>query len=149
MSLAQQSNLFGLPETIKVQRQPEAPVVFRTENIARPSCGDDPALREMAAAVYEDLGYDFFPADSELWMTLFEEADQVDSELCSILMYLRGGGARLIPNPKFGYIIRPIVGAGAWETKEAYDAERRALEPYREKLLALLKKLNESVKRRR
>lgn len=146
MALAQQENLFGAPpEPLK---KPEPKAAMHPAAVQREATLD-PALREIAAAVYEDCGYDFFPGDSAHWMTLFEEADKVDHELCSILMYLRGGGARLIPNPKFGYMIRPLVGRGAWSTQEEYDMERAALAPYREKLMALLKGLNEAMKKRR
>lgn len=149
MPLAQQNNLFGSPEPLKMQQQGQSPVGTRHKDLRETKCGGDPVLREMAAAVFEDLGHPFSPGDSGHWLVLFEEADKVDQELCSILMYMRGGGARLVPNSKFGYVIQPIIGQGAWESQEVYGAERLALNPYREQLTKLLKGLNEAMKKRR
>jgi len=147
MSLAQQGNLFGEPQSIAVA--PKTKATASKAPAQRNVLLSNPALRDMAAAVYTDYGYEASPEDSEYWLALFEMADGVNAELCAILMYLRGGGAKLLPHPKWGYVIRPIVGRGAWPTAETYDAERQALLPYREQLLKLLKGLNDTMKKRR
>lgn len=82
------------------------------------------------------------PEDHRLWMALFDLAIKyVGRDLCDRLQYLRGAGCRLMPHSKYGYVIRPIIGAFAWSSRAEYEREAKCLNPYKEKLVRLLKRL--------
>lgn len=143
MSLAEQLNLFGGHSSpIKM---PVASPVVKVNNSNNRETG---TLKELAGRVYTDYYHELSPDDSDIWLILFEEADKVSEELCAVLMYLRGGGVRLLPSPRFGFIIRPVIGKNGWPTAEAYDAEKAALNTYKDKLLKLLKELPSAIKKR-
>lgn len=97
----------------------------------------------------EEFGYvmdDHFkslsPSDHDLWMKLFYLADKyVGKDLCDRLQYIRAGGCHLEPHPQYGYVIRPIIGPIGWASKHQYEQERKCLNPYKEKLVRLLKRL--------
>lgn len=89
------------------------------------------------------------PDDSSLWLTLFYLADKyVNTELCDILQYIRNTGAKLIRNPKYGYIIKPVIGKYGWEDMQEYERERRPLEKYRKEIIGLLAKLAQMQRNR-
>lgn len=98
----------------------------------------------------EDFGYkmqDNFraisPNDHKLWMELFYLADKfVDRDLCDRLQYLRNAGCKLEVHPQYGYVIRPIIGPFSWDSLKQYENERKCLNPYRDKVIWLLKKLS-------
>lgn len=90
--------------------------------------------------VMQDLRATNNPQDHKLWMTLFDLAyTKVGRDLCDRLQYLRGAGCRLLPHSKYGYVIRPIIGAFAWESENQYRNEAKCLNPYKDKLIRLLK----------
>lgn len=78
------------------------------------------------------------PEDSRLWLELFILASKKNCELCEVLQYVRNTGAKLVRNPKYGYIIQPVIGVYGWSSKEEYMRERKPLEKHRELLLKLL-----------
>lgn len=85
--------------------------------------------------------YNLSPQDSELWMKLFVRAEKIDRELCSILMYVRNTGAKLIRSREYGYVIRPVIGVDGFSTQEEYEHERECLNPYRDEIIKLLQEL--------
>ena len=90
----------------------------------------------------QDKGANVSPEDSELWIELFVCCMRKNlRELGERLEYLRGAGCKLVPNQNGGYMIRPIVGPQAWESEDAYKAERKYLMPYRTILSEILKEL--------
>ena len=92
--------------------------------------------------VMEDHFKSFSPCDHNLWIKLFYLAEKyVGRDLCDRLQYLRAGGCRLQVHSKYGYVIRPIIGAMGWSSKHQYEQERKCLNPYKEKLIRLLKRL--------
>lgn len=103
-----------------------------------------PVLAEMADIVFEDPGADISPEDSELWLTLFTWAREIDVDFYARLFYVRGGGARLVEHEKFGYIIQPIIdpeGKKGWPTREFYDQEKQCLNPFAGAVTTLLQNL--------
>lgn len=79
--------------------------------------------------------------DANLWLNLLVKAKEVDFELFSILYYLRDVGANIVPSPKFGHKIVPIVNEDSWISEEQYNKEKQYLVPYKDKLAKLLKNL--------
>lgn len=78
------------------------------------------------------------PQDSRLWLELFIAASKKNRELCEVLQYIRNTGAKLVRNPKYGYIIKPVIGVYGWSSEQEYKRERKPLEKHRELLLKLL-----------
>lgn len=92
--------------------------------------------------VMDDQFNSFSPYDHDLWIKLFYLADKyVGKDLCDRLQYLRAGGCKLEAHPKYGYVIRPIIGPIGWASKNQYEQERKCLNPYRDKIIRLLKRL--------
>lgn len=97
----------------------------------------------------KDFGYvmhdDFrmiSPHDHNLWMKLFYLAEKfVGRDLCDRLQYLRNCGCRLEVHPQYGYVIRPVIGPFSWNSKNQYNEERKCLNPYKDKVVWLLKRL--------
>lgn len=85
------------------------------------------------------------PEDSHLWLELFILASKKKRELCEVLQYVRNTGAKLVRNPKYGYIIQPVIGVYGWSSKEEYMRERKPLEKHRELLLKLLADLTKGA----
>lgn len=85
--------------------------------------------------------YTQHPADSELWLRLFQMADRVGEPLASMLMYLRNTGAILVPSTQYGYRIEPVIGAEGWSSREEYDRERAPLLKYQREIVEMLGKL--------
>lgn len=83
------------------------------------------------------------PQDRWEWAWLLTQAAVRDKELAGILCYLRGTGCILIRDPEYGYIIRPVIGEGAWDSAAQYDTEKRPLQDHIDLLLLLLKQLAE------
>lgn len=91
-----------------------------------------------------DTGADISPEDSHLWQRLISEAAKINIDFVARLKYIRGAGAKLEPDARLGYKIVPIIdasGQNGWPSWEAYEAERWCLNPYREQLVNLLKRL--------
>jgi len=91
---------------------------------------------------FNDPGIDLSPDDTRRWMRLLVMARYIDADLASRLLYIRGTGCRLTPHPLMGYKLSPIVdsaGKGGWESLEQYANEKSCLNPYRIKLVNLLR----------
>ena len=85
------------------------------------------------------------PEDSNLWVWLFLHAAFVNSELADVLCFLRGRGCVLIPDDRFGYVIRPIIGKDGFKSQEEYNQIKEPLADYGESLVKLLKKMKALV----
>ena len=96
---------------------------------------------EMAKAIYADTFYTVSPEDSERWLDLFLLADKLDPEFATILQYLRNAGTTLVKDAKWGYRLVPYVGHEGWETVEQYRQEAKYLQPFKNQLALILKKL--------
>jgi len=102
------------------------------------------ALEEMTLFEFQDKYYDHSPGDSDLWLTLFMWSDsRVGEELSHLLLEIRNTGAILAPDNRTGYKILPVIGVNGWESREAYEKKRWHLQPFSEKLNALLKRLSQ------
>jgi len=116
------------------------------DEVMQPVCHQEEQVHNILTdgRVYMDPGSDIDPDGSDLWLTLFTIADQMNHDLYSVLMYLRGTGLRLVPSEKFGFILQPIIdreGKKGWSSKDEYDREKKCLAPYRTKVTEALKKL--------
>jgi hypothetical protein len=98
-----------------------------------------------ADAVYVDPYSEFHPDDSMLWLELMGEARNMGEDFFERLFVIRGGGAVLEENKKFGYVIKPVIGMNGWPTIEAYNSEKEPLNKYLDPLCRLLKQLRERV----
>lgn len=88
--------------------------------------------------------------DATLWMRLFmlaanepHEPPAECSDILSILRYVRGTGTTLEKHSKFGYIMRPVIGADCWESKEEWEREKQYMMPHHKQIAAWLKKIAE------
>lgn len=66
-----------------------------------------------------------------------------DTTLYEILQWFCDVGLMLVPHPKFGYSLQPIIdetGCNGWRKSE-WEQERKALIPYQEQLISLLRSL--------
>lgn len=91
---------------------------------------------------YKDR-YSQHPEDSELWIRLFMYADQISEDLAAHLQWIRNTGAILAPSAKYGYIIKPVIGAQGWSSMEEYETERKPLVKHQMQIIGILKKLAE------
>lgn len=85
------------------------------------------------------------PEDSNLWVWLFLHAAFINSELADVLCFLRGRGCVLIPDDRFGYVIRPVIGKDGFNSQEEYNQIKEPLADYGEPLVKLLKKMKALV----
>lgn len=85
------------------------------------------------------------PEDSNLWVWLFLHAAFINSELADVLCFLRGRGCVLIPDDRFGYVIRPVIGKDGFKSYEEYNQIKEPLADYGEPLVKLLKKMKALV----
>lgn len=100
-------------------------------------------MEEMGNPVL-DPGALRFPEDSELWLDLLSLAAARNTELMYVLIYLRGVGMRLVPDPKFKYKLVPIIDERvAWATMEQYKEEAKYLVQYKKELTDILKHVGE------
>jgi hypothetical protein len=92
-----------------------------------------------------DPGADISPEDSALWLPLLEKARAIDMDFAARLLYIRGAGAKLVPDERIGYRIQPIIdpsGVSGWTSLKQYEAERWCLDPYKTQLVEVLKALD-------
>lgn len=101
-------------------------------------------LNKITGTVFRD-DYIYSPDDSNLWLNLFVEADKIDPNLSSVLMYIRNTGAKLIPNREYGYIIRPVIGSHGFHSQAEYDKEKKYLNKHRDKVVKLLRKIGDKT----
>lgn len=82
--------------------------------------------------------------DSKLWTKLLQLAKKESPNLAGVLHGFRCEGTRIKKGQK-GYALRPDIdpaGNLAWISKREYDKEKQKwLNPYRQKIVQLLKKL--------
>lgn len=88
------------------------------------------------------------PDDSRLWLELFIMADRKSRELCEILQYIRNTGAKMVRNPTYGYIIRPVIGAFGWSSMAEYEKEKKYLSKHKAVVVELLMELAKGGKRK-
>lgn len=67
-----------------------------------------------------------------------------DYELFSILAIMRAVGIIFVPHEKFGFVIKPIEGVGAWKPGQ-YDDFKRYLKKYQNEIIYALNKTRESL----
>jgi len=83
-------------------------------------------------------------SDSKLWTRLLQLAEKESPYLPGILHGFRCEGTRIKKGQK-GYALRPDIdpaGDSAWISKREYDEEKQKwLNPYRQEIVQLLKKL--------
>ncbi|WP_425057635.1 hypothetical protein SCACP_21530 [Sporomusa carbonis] len=94
--------------------------------------------------VYEDL-CEMSPGDSKLWIELFAIAAGMNHDLARRLEYVRGVGAWLKLDDRFGFTIQPIIdprGALGWTSYEHYDQHgRHQLSVYTREIIQCLSEL--------
>jgi len=88
-----------------------------------------------------DPMYEYSPEDSDLWFILCVKAKKISEDFYARLYFMRGGGSRLVPDQKWGYVIQPILSIHGWESLEQYQEEKKCLLPYAKELTTLLRKL--------
>lgn len=82
--------------------------------------------------------------DSILWAQLLASALDINTNLYSALHYLRcrGTGIRRFPSGNLGlYPYIDPTGNDAWSSQTEYDREKRILDPMRDDLIQLLRKV--------
>lgn len=92
---------------------------------------------------YTDDFKQFHPQDSALWEQLFTLAALKNQSLADVLCFLRGSGCELVPDVKYGYAIRPIIGGHGFKSHREYEEMRKGLVLYSSTLVDVLKKLGE------
>lgn len=92
---------------------------------------------------YTDDFKQFHPRDSALWEQLFTLAALKNQNLADVLCFLRGSGCELIPDAKYGYAIRPIIGGHGFKSHREYEEMRKGLALYSSTLVDMLRKLGE------
>ena len=100
-------------------------------------------IADLGDEIFKDP-YEFPTDDSQLWLRLFTMAKPLDKELFYKLNYLRGTGATLEQDAKFGYVIKPIIdrsGLHGWLSEKQYNEEKQCLRSHANTLIMLLKKL--------
>jgi hypothetical protein len=96
-------------------------------------------LMEMTLFDYHDK---YGAPDSPQWLELFMLADRIaGNELADKLVQIRNRGSVLIRSDQYGYMIRPVIGPGTWNSQEEYDVFRAQLVKYQPQVIALLKQL--------
>ena len=97
---------------------------------------------KMGYEMKDDFG-SVSPEDSELWLMLFYLAEKKSRDLCDRLQYIRNCGSKLVPNEKFGYVIKPVISPFAWKSQRQYEEERKCLNKYKDDVVKLLAALAE------
>ena len=92
---------------------------------------------------YTDDFKQFHPQDSSLWEQLFTLAALKNQSLADVLCFLRGSGCELVPDAKYGYAIRPIIGGHGFKSHREYEEMRKGLALYSSTLVDVLRKLGE------
>ena len=85
---------------------------------------------------------DLSPEDSELWIIVLSKAREIDKEFYARLYYIRGGGTQLVPHPRWGYVLRPIItgdNASGWLSMVQYEEEKHCLDDYVQQIVSLLR----------
>lgn len=65
-------------------------------------------------------------------------------EMFSILAIMRAVGIVFVPHEKFGFVIKPIEGVGAWEPGQ-YDDFKKYLKKYQNEMVYALSKTRENL----
>lgn len=93
---------------------------------------------------WNDLYFDISPQDSDLWLVLYSEAKNISRALASHILFLRGSGARLIKDNRWGYVMRPDIQPGGFESPEHWrELSRKLLDPWQGEVVRLLKFLRD------
>ena len=100
--------------------------------------------KEQAASSYASVDpfADLSPEDSELWIIVLSKAREIDKEFYARLYYIRGGGTQLVPHPRWGYVLRPIItgdNASGWLSMVQYEEEKHCLDDYVQQIVSLLR----------
>lgn len=100
--------------------------------------------KEQAASSYASVDpfADLSPEDSELWIIVLSKAREIDKEFYARLYYIRGGGTQLVPHPRWGYVLRPIItgdNASGWLSMVQYEEEKHCLDGYVQQIVSLLR----------
>ena len=85
---------------------------------------------------------DLSPEDSELWIIVLSKAREIDKEFYARLYYIRGGGTQLVPHPRWGYVLRPIItgdNASGWLSMVQYEEEKLCLVDFVQQIVSLLR----------
>lgn len=108
-----------------------------------------PEFKDRFGKVFADPRTDI-DGDKELWVTLFVEADKINSNLSDALFGLRCVGAKLEPK-ELGYVLRPHIDAsgncGFKDWAEYRDQADKWLKPFLGPLKTLLLNLPELNKK--
>lgn len=78
--------------------------------------------------------------DSELWVQLLQLANEADSKLAGILHGFRCQGTILRKNPRWGYVLQPVINSKiGWSSQDDYNRQRaKWLDPYRQDIIKIL-----------
>ena len=90
-----------------------------------------------------DMYQEDHPEDHELWIELLSMAAEHSTMLYECLEWMRSVGTILVPDPRFGYRLKPIIDGGenAWKDEAQYKHEAAFLRPYQKTMINFLAKL--------
>ena len=108
--------------------------------------GQEAIITDIFSSIAQFEAYDTYrehsPDDSRLWLQLMVLAEKHSGkDLASILRYIRNTGAVLVADKRFGYVIKPVIGAHGFASREDWERERHYLLPHAGKISAWLKEL--------
>ena len=86
--------------------------------------------------------------DTKLWERLLDMAYETDEYMYGILLWYRTVGVKLKLNPKFGFVMEPIIYDGAndgWRDEKEWQKEKQWLVPYAKLVSKLLMELRIEV----
>ena len=85
-----------------------------------------------------DPYYIVSPNDSFEWFILCVRARKISFELYSVLWYIRGCGTRLIKDEFWGYVMKPDIQEGGWESTEHWNRDKHIMDTWRNEIVDLL-----------
>lgn len=96
---------------------------------------------------FNDPYYMLSPEDSYEWACLIHAAKKISPEFSCHLLYIRGCGTRLIPDDRWGYILKPDIQPGGWESLDEWKEQTHLLldkfQPELVKILTQMAKFNQ------
>lgn len=98
--------------------------------------------QDMAECCIYDPYIQYDPAGTALWLRLLAEAREKSKDFYVRLVVMRGGGTRLQPHDKWGYVIVPVIGHNGWLDQAEFDKYKEYLKPYINELIVLLRWLS-------
>lgn len=114
-------------------------LVEKVEAIAEPE--------DWPVTEYTDDFREYHPEDSAIWERFFFHAMFVSTDLADCLCFLRAGGAILVPDAAYGYIIRPVIGGHGYRSQDDYDRMKQPLRKWQPDIVRILRLLHHEQRR--